>query len=39
MPTKSNLINVAWTLLALAVVYRVGAKDLIEGDKKFLGIF
>ena len=38
-PTKSNITNVLWTLGALAVVYRVGGKDLPEGRSKFLGIF
>ena len=38
-PTKSNLMNAAWTIAALAVIYRVGGKDLLEGRSKFLGIF
>jgi len=40
MFSKTTLKTVAATLIALAIVYRVDpAKDLLTGDKKFLGMF
>jgi len=40
MFTKSRLITVGITLLAIAAVNRVPqAKEALSGDSKFLGIF
>ena len=39
MPTSQTIKAVAYTLVALALIYRMGAEDIITGRTKFLGIF
>lgn len=39
MPNAATLKTAAWTIAILAIAYRVGFKDTIEGNSKFLGFF
>ncbi len=39
LPKASNVKNAAWTIAILALAYRFGGKDVIEGRSKLFGIF
>jgi hypothetical protein len=40
MPTKTQMMTVAFALVAVAIINRVPqAREVLTGDTKFLGIF